>query len=318
MPIYLYRGYDLLIQDIEGRLAQEGFSRTDEVKDADFVITYCTNLTELEDLYFDTGGLVQEAVSSKVIIDLSPCTPNLANEISGICAVGNIGFVSAPLNAIDKVTQDALCRDNLTCFAGGEKGAVKEAMPILSAVFSSVQEVSSAASAQLLHASQSIYSICQMVSVIETLSLAKACKSSVNPVDANIDKVAWPPQVSEIVCAVQNESFTSNYTVEMVLAELSAAMMSGDDYEMILPQTESAFHLFELLAVIGGVSMSPAALSLVYAGDQVGESHGLDWSRAETLYGSGVADDAIDDYEADEMDVDHDDIFGRGFGYSIN
>lgn len=318
MPAYSYRGCDSLIGRIEDRLAKEGFSRIDEIGDADAVITYCTNLTALEDLYFDTGGLVQEAASSKVIIDLSPCTPNLANEISGICAVGNIAFVSAPLNVIDKVAEDALRRDNLTCYAGGEEGAVKEAMPMLDAIFSSVQEVSSAASAQLLHASQSIYSICQMVSVIETLSLANACKGSVNPVDIDTDKDIWPVQAKELIRVVQSESFVSDYTVEMVLAELSAAMMSGDDYEMILPQTESAFHLYELLAVIGGVSMSPAALSLVYAGDQAGEGHGLDWSRAESLYGSGVADEAIDDYDADEMDMDNDDIFGRGFGYSIN
>lgn len=320
MPSYAFRGNNALIEGIEPRMSEAGFSRDDNLDAADYLITYCTNLTELEDLYFGDGGLAQASTSRNITIDMSPCTPNLASEISGVCAISDIKFVSAPLNVINKVAADALVRENLSCYAGGEGEVVKEALPLLDVIFGSVQEVKDAAAAQLIHAAQAIFATCRMVSIIESLSLTQAGKDSVAPVDISgaMTESELSPRTKELISAIRNGQFDSNYTVEMVLGELSAAMMSADDYEMILPQTESAFHLFELLAVIGGASLSPAALSLVYEGDQTKDAHGLDWSRAEALYGGSIADDAVDDYDAEEMDMDGDDIFGGNFGYSIN
>ncbi len=100
-------------------------------------------------------------------------------------------------------------------------------------------------------------------------------------------------------------------------------MMAADDYELILPQVESAFHLLELLAVIGGAAKSPTALSLVYGSDHDGDAYGLDWSRADALYAEedGPDLDALDDDydEFDDEDADYlDEMFGTSSGFSSN
>ena len=87
------------------------------------------------------------------------------------------------------------------------------------------------------------------------------------------------------------------------MAELSAAIMAADDAELILPQAEAALHLLELLAVVGGSDKSPAALSLVYGEEEECARYGLDWTRAEEVYGGGHADE--DDFELGH-DHDHD------------
>ena len=114
--------------------------------------------------------------------------------------------------------------------------------------------------------------------------------------------------------------FDGTYTVEMFMAELSAALTAADDVDLILPQAEACLHLLELLAVIGGSDKAPAALALVYGEEKTCAEQGLDWTRAEQAYGD-VAE-GFDDLDDDGHDHGHDHgSFGDypGYGaYSAN
>lgn len=325
MATYAYRGHARVIEAIEGRLSEAGFRREGEIEIADFVVTYCTSMTELEELYFGDDGLAQLLAPGCVAIDLSASTPNLANEISGVCAVSDIAMVAAPLVAKNKIAADAFERVNLATFVGGDGDAVERAMPLVEAVFGDVTTVPDAGSAQLARSANTIQTTAEMVASVEVLSLHQACLDSVSSLDVKgMTPDATSPEAFFVMEAVKEERYEGSYTVEMLLADLSAAMMTADDYDMILPQTEAAFHLFELLAVVGGADLSPAALALVFAGEREGEdAHGLNWRRAEQLYGDGHAHahddpDAIDPDELDFDGYDDDDEFGSGFGYSVN
>ena len=114
----------------------------------------------------------------------------------------------------------------------------------------------------------------------------------------------------------------------MMLGDVLAAMTAADDVDLILPQLESVMHLLEVLFVIGGDDRSPAALALLYRAEEESARHGLDWSRAETMYASfGNEHDHDhdhhddDDYYDDYYDDGYDDLGGcaGGFGgYSSN
>lgn len=341
MPSYAYRGNPGYISAVEGRLADAGFSRVDDVSGAGFVLTFCTSMTVLEDLYFGDEGLVQAADPGTVMIDVSACTPNLAGELSALSAVSDLTMVSAPMVVRNKAASDAFARDNAYCFAGSEGKGVAAAAPLLDVLFGEVLAVDDPGAAQLARAAATMRSTAEIVSAIETVSLFEACSASAS---SGIDALSLVPEAASseaasVLKAVRDEDFggEGGYTVEMLMSELSAAMMAADDYETILPQTEAAFHLYELLAVIGGSDMSPAALALVYEGEsgaddadaygygeegcgcepdecECGEcesghahshgrgkgAHGLDWSRVEQLYGSDAADASMDEFAADE------------------
>lgn len=323
MTTYAYRGHARVIEALEERMSAAGFAREGEPEAADVVLTYCTSMTELEDLYFGDDGLAQRLAPGCLVVDMSPATPNLSNEVSGVCAVSDIAMVASPLTVKNKIAEDAFARVNLACFAGGDGDAVERARALLDAVFGDVTVVPDAGTAQLAHAANTIQTTAEMAASVEVLSLYRACLQSVSPLDVKgVAPDATSPESFFVMKAVHEERYQGAYTVEMLLADLSAAMMTADDYDMILPQTEAAFHLFELLAVIGGADMSPAALALVFEGEQEGEDpHGLDWRRVERLYGDGHVHDGLDGAEADELDLDDpddDDELGFGFGYSVN
>ena len=104
---------------------------------------------------------------------------------------------------------------------------------------------------------------------------------------------AATPVAEQVLAAVNTGRFDGTYTVEMFMAELSAALTAADDVDLILPQAEACLHLLELLAVIGGTDKAPAALALVYGEEKACAEAGLDWTRAEQAYGD--ADDELDD-----------------------
>jgi 3-hydroxyisobutyrate dehydrogenase len=177
--------------------------------------------------------------------------------------------------------------------------------------------VGSPGSAQLLRAGDSLQGIAGTVAAIESHSLIEAARKSVTGLDlSNLEPHGVTADAKLVLKAIADEDFDSPFTIEMLMAELSAAIMAADDYELILPQAEAAFHLIELLAVIGGSDKNAAAVSLVYGEDKPLNDYGLDWQRAEGLFHQDEDNEFKDDYSDDYID----DTFaeGTGFGYSVN
>lgn len=322
MTTYAFRGNEHVIGRVEGRLAEAGFQRVEDTEAAPYVLTYCTSMTELEDLYFGDDGLLGNLMEGALLVDMSPVTPNFAAEMNAVVTVSDYKMVTAPLVVKDKVASEALDRENLRCFCFGEEGAVGDARDLLDVIFCQVEEVGSAGAAQLARSAITIQDSAEIVSAVECLALFRSAKASMSIADASgVEPEACAPEVTFMLEAVAQKRFNGTYTVEMMMAELSSVMMAADDYELILPQVESAFHLLELLAVIGGAAKSPAALSLVYGSDRDGDAFGLDWSRADALYaeeGSTQADDDFDAFDLEDEDDYLDDLFGTSSGFSTN
>ena len=147
-----------------------------------------------------------------------------------------------------------------------------------------------------------------------SVALDDASARSVGALDADQIPLFSPVSADPVVQAVRQQRYTGDYTAEMLLAELSAALMAADDAEVILPGVEATMHLLELLVVIGGADMAPAALSLVYQDEAAGARAGLDWTRAEVAYGHPASEEdedwsAYDDEDGcghDHFREDHD------------
>ena len=104
---YLYSGTPDFSKGSRERLAEAGFVRTDDVEDADAVVTFCASQTALEDAYFDERGFVQAARPGTVLVDLSASTPSFARELNAVAVVSDLVFVEAPLVVGDMMAADA-------------------------------------------------------------------------------------------------------------------------------------------------------------------------------------------------------------------
>ena len=316
---YAFIGNEAVGDVVRERLDAAGWTRTADVASAGMVVTYCTSQTALEDAYFDENGIVQAASPNTVLIDLSASTPSFARELNAVAIVSDLAAVEAPLVVADPMLSDALSdRDNLMCLVGGEEDDVEAARPVLDALVGTVQETGGSGSAQLARAAYTLQTSAQIMSAIEADALYRAVQRSSAAFGATFGRTgATTPEAEQVLAAVNAGRFDGAYTVEMLMSELSAALMAADDVDLILPQAEACLHLLELLAVIGGADKAPSALALVYGEEAACAENGLDWTRAEQAYASEEAGEDYD-YDDDGGDGDGGDFPG-GFGaYSAN
>ena len=314
---FAYIGNDTVGAVVAAGLGAAGYARTDDVAAADVVVTYCTSQTALEDAYFDEEGIVQGARPHTMLIDLSAATPSFARELNAVAIVSDLAAVEAPLVVADTALSDAFAeRSNLMCLVGGEEADIQAARPLLEAFAGAVQETGGSGSAQLARAAYTLQTAAQIMSAIEADALYRAIQRSSTSFGASFERAgATTPEAEHVLAAVNAGRFDGTYTIEMLMAELSAALMAADDVDLILPQAEACLHLLELLAVIGGADKAPSALALVYGEEAACAENGLDWTRAEQAYAS----EEDDDYDCDDdCGHDHGD-YPAGFGaYSAN
>lgn len=289
MKRYVYKGNEFIGKLLEERLPSSEWTLTDDVEGADVAITYCISQTKLEDAYFDTDGFVQRMKPGAILVDFSAATPSFAREISAVAEVSDLLPVEAPIVVKDATVEDAFAdRANISAFVAGERDAVEEARPVIEALAGTLDYRGEYGSAQLARAAYTIQQTAQILAAVEADALVReTCRSVTSVAHLNDGIDALTPTIDKALKAVADERFSGTYTVEMFMAEVSAALTAADDIDLILPQLESSLHLLEILAVIGGVNMAPAALSLLYRDEEAASDHGLDWARAEEYYHNG-------------------------------
>lgn len=296
-------------------LRSSGYEVAAGIEDADAILIYCESQNDLEDVFFESNGLIQQASSDTYLINLSPSTPNFAKEMNAVALVSDLHPIEAPLFVIDPVVDQAFLPSNLSCFLSGEEADICAVAPFIGSFVEKIEVIEAVGSAQLAHAALTIRRSAQIVATMEAEALHNAFGISSDVVSAFAESEGFCNDYEAgLLRAVKEERFTGDYTIAIWISELTAALMAADDIELILPGAEACMHLLELLMVIDGGSKNPAVLSLVYGEESACAKHGLDWTRAEEAYREEhVHDENCDhDHGDDYLDL-------GGFGtYSSN
>ena len=280
-----------------------------DITAAKVIITYYTAEPDLEDAYFDSEGLVQLAKQGTYLVDLSPSSPHFAHELFAVSAVSDLHFVAAPLAVLDQVAEDVFAPGNLLVLAGGEAVDVEAVRPLLEAI-GSVRVFADAGQAQMARAAHTIGQTTNLVAAMETEALYRAVNESSLDFSGDLATTLTALPAEEVrtraLAAVAEKRFSGDYTTEMMLGEIAAALTAADDVELILPQLEAAMSLVELLDVISESEQAPAALSLLFADEAEAKRNGLDWSRSRELFAAAEGDGYDEDDDHVHMrDHDH-------------
>ena len=314
---FSFVGHETIGAYVRRRLEDCGYAPVDDTASADIVVTYFTSSSMLEDAYFDEGGLVKTSRENTLLIDASPCSPSLARELAAVAAVNDLIFVDAPIAVVDSTYPDAFFSpENIICFVGYEDELESDARTVVSELADDVRFVGNHGAAQLAKAMRTVQQAAQIGAAIESDALMRSVGESSGG-NFSTASSAGSQTVDASLAAIGAGNFEGTYTVEMLMAEVVAAMSAADDVELILPQLEAMMHLIEILAVIGGADKAPAALSLIYRDEQTAAEHGLDWARAEGLFDDQAAEHAHGHGTLDAYDGfgDLDDFgYAGGFG----
>lgn len=326
---FVFVGNTQVGSELAESLIGAGYVAASDVDTADIIFTYCSSQAELENVYFDTGGVIASASENALLVDLSPSTPAFAKEINAMATVSNLHAVEAPLAVIDATREHAYSADNLMCYVSGDDDDLQKITPLLEALASQVQTCGSTGSAQLARCATTVARSADFVAAAEAFALVRhiddAAKEKV--VDALVPSVS--PTTAALMKAACASSHQGTYSIDIINGEVEAAVAAADEVGLVLPQLEAGEYLLRMFALIDGASYAASALSLLYLDESAASEYGLDWSRAETMYAN--MDDHMhehhdhhhhdhhhhdDDDFFDDIDYGYDDTFG--FGYSPN
>ena len=307
---FAFAGDERVGAGVSGLLEAAGYPATD-ISNADVVFTYCTNTSALEDLYYDTEGLLRGSKEGAILVDLSPSTVSFACELDAVACVNGHAAIDAPLVVSDMVCEEAfVSRENLGIVAGCREDAdYKTVKPLLDAIAHRVMWMGHAGAGQKAKVALTLQRCATLVGAVEAQVALANVGSDVNVmvedvIDFMHDMNSISPAQEAFAQALLDEEYDASFTIEHLMGEATAALASLEDEEMILPQAEACYRLMELLALVGGIDLSPAGLKLVFADEETTNRYGLDWSRAEGAFEG--CDCGCEEDEGHECECGHD------------
>ena len=291
MTTFSYLGHEAVGTYVAKQLGVAGMNAVDDVRSADIVLTYFTHASALEDAYFEEDGIIKNAHKGTLLIDLSPSTLSVSREISAVATVNDFHPVEAPLAILDVTLTDAFAmRENFVCFVSCDDDAFDLAHGVIENLAGIVKRCGVSGTAQLAKASHTMQYSAQFMAAVEAEALVRAALEA-NEQILSVESSSIIEPLSDVISsalpAIESTKCEGTYTVELMMADVVAAMTVADDASAVLPHLESTLRMLEMLAVIGGADLSPVALTLLFRDESVCSKFGLDWSRVEGLYVEG-------------------------------
>lgn len=160
-------------------ILQKGAIWKDTVKDlskeADVIITMVGYPSDVEEVYFGSNGIIENAKEGAYLIDMTTSKPSLAKKIAEAAKEKALFALDAPVSGGDIGAQNG----TLAIMVGGEKEAFEACMPIFSLMGENIQYQGPAGSGQHTKMCNQIAIAAGMIGVAEAMAYAQ--KSGLEP-----------------------------------------------------------------------------------------------------------------------------------------
>ncbi len=113
------------------------FTLCDTVASSDLVITMVTDEKALEEVYFGTKGLLSQAVSGKLFVDMSTVSPAMAKAVGARVLDAQASYLECPVGG----SVGPASEGKLLGFVGGPSSDLERARPILEQLCRRVEHV---------------------------------------------------------------------------------------------------------------------------------------------------------------------------------
>lgn len=158
------------VEELVAEGAREASSIQDLMAQADAVILCVTGSTQVEDLMFRAGGILEHCRSGQIVIDCSTSEPMSSMRIAEQLAARGVRFVDAPLAR----TPIEAMQGRLNSMVGADEATFAQVKPILEAFCENIFHIGDTTSAQKLKLINNFVSIGTATLVSEALAMCEA------------------------------------------------------------------------------------------------------------------------------------------------
>jgi 3-hydroxyisobutyrate dehydrogenase len=225
------------------------------------VVTMVGYPSDVEEVYFGPGGLVENAGLGTILIDCTTSKPDLAARISKGAAAKGVAALDAPVSGGDIGARNA----TLTIMVGGDPEAFEAARPVLDAMGKTVVLQGPSGSGQHAKMANQISIAGALMGAVESMIYAKGAGLDPSTVLRSIGSgSAGSWQLNNMVPRMLDGDFAPGFYVKHFLKDLRIALDSARAMKLDLPLLSLAENLFWSLMKEGSGEKGTQALYLLY------------------------------------------------------
>ena len=246
--VHVYNRTQAKAQDLVDRGAQWQSSPGKVAAVADVIITIVGFPVDVESVYLGEDGVLAQARSGSLAIDMTTSCPNLASRIAQEAAAKGIEVLDAPVSGGDIGAREA----RLSIMVGGSVSGFERALPLFEIMGKNIVHQGPAGSGQHTKMCNQIAIASGMMAISEAMAYAK--KSGLQPetVLKSIESGAagsW--SLTNLAPRVLKGDYAPGFFVKHFIKDMKIAIESAQAMGLDLPGLQLAKKLYDQLASKG-------------------------------------------------------------------
>jgi len=259
--VHVYNRTQSKAQDLVDRGAQWQPSPGKAAAAADVIITIVGFPADVESVYLGEDGVLAQARSGSLAIDMTTSCPNLASRIAQEAAAKGIEVLDAPVSGGDIGAREA----RLSIMVGGSVSGFERALPLFEIMGKNIVHQGPAGSGQHTKMCNQIAIASGMMAISEAMAYAK--KSGLQPetVLKSIESGAagsW--SLTNLAPRVLKGDYAPGFFVKHFIKDMKIAIESAQAMGLDLPGLQLAKKLYDQLASNGCEDDGTQALFKLY------------------------------------------------------
>jgi 3-hydroxyisobutyrate dehydrogenase len=230
---------------------------------ADVVITMVGYPHDVEEVYFGSNGIIDNAKADALLIDMTTSTPSLARRVAEAAVERGLQALDAPVSGGDIGAREA----RLTIMAGGERAAFERALPIFQVMGKTINLMGPAGAGQHTKMCNQIAIASGMLGVCEALAYAAGAgldqTEMINTISTGA-AASW--SLSNYGPRIIKGDFTPGFYVKHFIKDMEIALQSAREMGLEAPGLALALSRYQELAASGGADLGTQALYQLYRG----------------------------------------------------
>jgi 3-hydroxyisobutyrate dehydrogenase len=228
---------------------------------SDVVITMVGYPHDVEEVYFNDDGLLQNCRPASVLVDMTTSSPELAVRIYEAAQEKGVGALDAPVSGGDVGARQAA----LSIMVGGDNDVFARILPIFKCMGKNIVHQGQAGSGQHCKMANQIAIASTMMGVCESIRYAE--KAGLNPetVLQSIEAGAagsW--SLSNLAPRMIKDDFAPGFYVKHFIKDMTIALQSAERIGLKPSGLALAKSLYDKLAAEGGEDLGTQALYTQY------------------------------------------------------
>ncbi len=266
--------FDLIPEHVETIAAVGGAAvptAGEAARDVDYVITMLPAGRHVRDVYLSSGGVLESAPETAILIDCSTIDVATAREVADRCRQSGRRMLDAPVSGGVSGAEAA----SLTFMVGGSEVTFKEAYPILDAMGKNIIHAGGPGNGQAAKMCNNLILAISMIGTSEAFVLAEQLgldHQKLFDISSTASGQSWAltsycPVPGPVPGSPANRNYQAGFTAAMMLKDLKLAEEAVRAYQVSSPLGAEATSLYSAFVDQGHSEMDFSGIIKFIRGD---------------------------------------------------